>query len=101
MAIFQCEDRKGKFILFFSDENSTAELISVHRIPELIRCLIFSTITDTRQHAGSDRLRLKNDPGWPRASSLAVKPKQDNCRHCSLLVWPGFLSVFTHRVRAG
>ena len=41
MAIFQCEDRKGKFILFFSDENSTAELISVHRISELIRSLIF------------------------------------------------------------
>ena len=41
MAIFQCEDLKGKFILFFSDENSTAELISVHRISELIRSLIF------------------------------------------------------------
>ena len=58
MAIFQCKDWKRKFILFFSDKNSTAELISVHRIPELIRCLIFYTTADTRQHAGSDRLRM-------------------------------------------
>ena len=28
MAIFQCKDLKGKFILFFSDKNSTAELIT-------------------------------------------------------------------------